>query len=239
MPTFTCAQCSRPVHATPEGRLPPWCPHCGAAVKTNPAPDAPRPTAAPAAPLGRVGIVPMVDAAPTEAFFHVCVPAYSENDHRLYRIYVTRQDLLFFAIGVGPVSMGEVLPRTRSSMVGPRVGLAGAIAELADARQRHLAQRIAELDASNESMLRASAEARDRGFVIGPDDVDWMTVSGASFWYGWICSVQHEAVWKFKHRSEGRWKLALPALRDARRAVECSRRLFGDRVEVNLSWGRG
>jgi hypothetical protein len=183
-------------------------------------------------------MVPVVDAAPTESFFHACVPSYSENDHSLYRIYVTDRDLLFFKIGVGPVSMGEVLPRTRPNRIGPNVGLAGAVAELADAHQRHMAERIAELDAANEAMLRAFAEERDRGFVIGPDDVASMSLSGPSLWYRWLCSVEHQAVWKFKHRTEGRWKLALPALRDARRAAEHLPRIFGERVQVSLAWGR-
>jgi hypothetical protein len=64
-----------------------------------------------------------------------------------------------------------------------------------------------------------------------------MTLAGPSLWNSWVCSVQHEAMLKFKHRSQGSLAFALPSLRDARRAAEHLPRLFGDRVEVSLSWG--
>jgi hypothetical protein len=187
-------------------------------------------------PLGRIGMMPTVDAAPTESFFHACIPAFSECNHRLYRVYITASDLLVFALGVGPVSMGEVLPRTRS-VLPPRPGLANAIAKMREATQLRLADRIRELDSADETALRQSAEAGDRGFVVAPEDVSWMTLGAPSFWYRWICSVQHEAVLKFAHRTQGRWTLALPSFRDARRALEWLPRLFPDRVQVNLRWG--
>ena len=49
--------------------------------------------------------------------------------------------------------------------------------------------------------------------------------------------VVHEAMLKFKHRSQGSLAFALPSLRDARRAAEWLPRLFGDKVQVSLSWG--
>jgi hypothetical protein len=187
-------------------------------------------------PLGRAGFVPMVDAAPTESFFHACIPGFSENSHRLYRIYVTAEDLLVFAIGVGPVSMGEVLPRTRPQNL-PRYGLVGAMAAMQEAKDLHLAKRISELDAADEATLREYAVSGDNAFALTPDDLKWMTLGGPSLWYRWFCGVQHEAVWKFAHRIQGRWTLALPSLRDARRACEYLPRLFQDFVHVSLRWG--
>jgi hypothetical protein len=230
-----CSSCAKQILASPEGGLPPWCPHCGANIKADSNASS-WPVATASAPLGRTGMMPTLDAAPTESFFHACVPAFFENDHRLYRIYVTATDLLFFSIGVGPVSMGELLPRTRSVM-SPRPGLAGAVAMLQETQQLHLAKRMQELDSANEATLRQFAVSGDRAFVVAPDDLKWMTLSGPSLWNRWVCNVEHEAVWKFAHRTQGKWSLVLPALRDARRAAEWLPRLFKDRVQVSLSWG--
>ena len=247
-----CSSCSKPILASAEGRMPPWCPHCGATIKSQPEtasdratsdrpvadrPDAERPATASPGPLGRAGFVPTVDAAPTESFFHACIPGHSENDHKLYRVYITPGDLLVFAIGVGQVSMGEVLPRTRSLMTPLQTGMVGAIARREESHELQLAERIRELDAADEATLRQFAVSGDRAFVVAPADVKWMTLDGPSIWNRWVCSVQHEAMWKFAHRTQGRWSLALPSYRDARRASEWLPRIFGDAVKVSLSWG--
>jgi hypothetical protein len=194
------------------------------------------PPAAASTPLGAAGLLSTVDAAPTESFFHACVPAFSDKNHRLYRIYVTTGDLLVFAIGIGAVSMGAVLPRTRS-LLQPQPGLVHAIAAMHEAAQLQLARRIAELDVADEATLRGLAASGDDAFRVEREDVKWMTLGGPSLWYRWICSVQHEAVWKFAHRTLGRHVFALPSLRDARRAAEWLPRLFGERVQVTLRWG--
>src|SRR5438445_10463180 len=226
-----CPSCSKQVLASAEGRIPPWCPHCGASLKAESA-SASAPPAAALAPLGRAGFVPTVDAAPTESFFHACIPGHSENDHKLYRVYITPGDLLVFAIGVGQVSMGEVLPRTRSLMTPLQTGMVGAIARREESHELQLAERIRELDAADEAILRQFAVSGDRAFVVAPAEVTWMTLDGPSIWNRWVCSVQHEAMWKFAHRTQGRWSLALPSYRDARRASEWLPRIFGDAVKV-------
>jgi len=236
MPNATsCSGCSKKVLASPDGRMPPWCPHCGASLKAHSVPESLPPAAAPT-PMGAAGFVPTVDAAPTESFFHVCIPGNSENHHRLYRIYITSSDLLVFAIGVGAVSMGEVLARTRPVQM-PQGGMAGAWAAVQQSEDLKLADRIAELDAADETTLRQIAESGDRAFQVTPQDLKWMILDGPSLWYRWFNSIQHEAVWKFAHRTQGRWDFALPSLRDARRAAEWLPRLFHDLVKVKLSWG--
>src|SRR5207245_7583644 len=95
---MTCGSCSKQVLASPDGRLPPWCPHCGTSLKVSEGARPTPPVAAAPIPLGRAGFMPTVDAAPTESFFHACVPAISENHHRLYRVYFNSTDLLVFAI---------------------------------------------------------------------------------------------------------------------------------------------
>jgi hypothetical protein len=198
-----------------------------------------KPTPAVAAaptPLGRAGYLPTVDTAPTESFFHACVPGISENHHRLYRIYITSADLLVFAIGRGAVSMGEVMARTRRERL-PQVGIAGAIAAREEAKELELAKRVAELDAADEATLREYAASGDAAFQVTPQDVKWMSLDSPSLWYRWFNSVEHQAVWKFALRSQGRWDFALPSMRDARRAAEWLPQIFPDQVKVNLSWG--
>ena len=106
-----------------------------------------------------------------------------------------------------------------------------------EAKELDLAKRVAELDAADENGLRQYAASGDAAFQVTPQDLKWMTLDGPSVWYRWFNSVEHEAVWKFALRSQGRWDFALPSLRDARRAAEWLPRLFHDLVKVNLSWG--
>jgi hypothetical protein len=237
-----------------DGRTPPWCPHCGVDIKRDAlvAPAAavvaaapvPKPVAAitlPEAPTprGAAGLLETVEQAPTESFFHACDPALSDKCHRIFRFYITPSDLLVFALGMGAVSEGQVLPRTKSILPPTMGGMAGAMARMEESKDLQLAKRIEELDAANEKALRDMAESGDRGYVVGPDDVKWMTLAGPSLWNSWVCSVQHEAMLKFKHRKQGSLAFALPSLRDARRAAEHLPRLFGERVQVSLSWGSG
>jgi hypothetical protein len=198
-------------------------------------PESP-PAAVTPTPLGQAGYLPTVDAAPTESFFHACIPGVSENRHRLYRVYITAADLLVFTIGRGAVSMGEVLARTRRERL-PQGGMAGAIAMREETEDLDLAKRIAELDAADENRLREYAVSGDAAFQVTPQDLKWMTLDGPSLWYRWFNSVEHQAVWKFGHRSQGRQEFALPSLRDARRAAEWLPRVFGDQVKVSLNWG--
>src|SRR5438132_6892896 len=190
---MTCGSCSKQVLASPDGRLPPWCPHCGTSLKVSEDARPTPPVAAAPIPLGRAGFMPTVDAAPTESFFHACVPGISENHHRLYRVYITETDLLVFAIGSGAVSMGEVLARTRPERL-PRGGITGAMAAMSEAKELNLAKRVAELDAADENTLRQHAQSGDAAFQVTPPDVKWMTLDGPSLWYRWFNSVEHQAV---------------------------------------------
>lgn len=64
-----------------------------------------------------------------------------------------------------------------------------------------------------------------------------MTLAGPSFRTRFVSSVQPEAVWKFALHSQGKWSLALPSVRDARRAAEWLPRSFGELVQLKSSWG--
>lgn len=227
-----CPGCSKPVLASRNGELPPWCPLCGVSLKAAPAEQlAVAPT-----PMGPAGLLTSVDAAPTESFFHACIPAFWESDHHLYRIYVHEGELWVFTLGVGQVSLGEIMPRTRSMVMGYG-GMGAAIMRMQEAQRIHLAERIEALDTADPATLRQFAASGDRAFIVAPDDVEWMTLKGSSLWTRLVHNVEHEAVWKFARRGRGQWSFALPGIRDARRAAEWLPRVFGNSVKVALNWG--
>jgi hypothetical protein len=186
---LACPSCSKSLLAA-DGRTPPWCPHCGADIKRDAPPAsaaapaaavaaaaAPKPVAAitlpeTPTPRGAAGLLETVEQAPTESFFHGCEPAaLSDKCHRIFRFYITESDQLVFALGVGAVSEGHVLPRTKSILPPTMGGIAGAMARMEESKDLQLAKRIEELDAADENALRQMAESGDRGYVVGPDDV--------------------------------------------------------------------
>src|SRR5947209_3376455 len=87
---ISCPGCSRIISGT-DGRLPPWCPNCGADLKGK---VDQRPTP------GTTSVPPQFtsktfgsEIAPAGAsrfpYFHGSDPSFSSEDHRLYRLYIT------------------------------------------------------------------------------------------------------------------------------------------------------
>jgi hypothetical protein len=236
---FICPSCSKNLPPTTDGRPPPWCTYCGVDMKTDaaraalPLPSRPFPSPT---PFGPAGLIETGDAAPNQTYFHACVPAFSEKNHRLFRIYTMPSDLLVFALGGWVGSDEQTAPRTPSTQPSP-AGIPGATATLHESKPSHLTERIAELDAADAMTLRQIAESGDRAFVVGRDDVKTMTLAGPSFWWRWICKVGHEGLLKFDHRKQGQVTYALLRPRDARRAFDHLPRIFGERLQISLSWG--
>jgi hypothetical protein len=249
-----CPSCSQRIEIA-DGRLPPWCRYCGASTQpTAPAPinaEVPlRPAASPeSAPQKHAASAAAATPATGEhAYFHACIPKYATDQHQMFRVYVTPTDLLVFSLGVGPANISELFARSHSMSatgLGKRWGAmaieavtglplttgADTSAKLAKLRQGHLRERVDELDGTDEAMLRANAEAGYRAFVVGPDDCEWMTLGGPSLWYRCLC-LRHEAVWTFRHRTQGRWKLVLPGVSDASRAAKWLPPLFPSTLRV-------
>ncbi len=227
-----------------EGRMPPWCRHCGADLKSSP--KNPTPAAAAEAPLrepvplGANGNLPPNGKDQGLAYIHACVPELLGNNS-LYRVYFTKTDLLVFRIGSGSVSAGQVLPQTRARINPVGFGLlpmiANGVAKKREAEQLRLAERAKELDGADEPTLRDYAYTGDAAFILGPGDVTWLRIDPPSGYIRYLFGVDHEGVLKFAHRAAGKMKLALPSWKDARRAIEELPKLFGNLVQVNLSWG--
>src|SRR5437016_2029931 len=131
--TVTCSGCSNLIASDETGRLPPWCPRCGASFKKSPealrsaAPNAAGPANTPAGAAQEE----LVEAVPHETlpYFHACVPTLSSGDHELFRVYLAESDLLVLRLGVGDVNLGNFQPRTKPRHTGG--GLPGGMAYLA------------------------------------------------------------------------------------------------------------
>ena len=243
--TVSCRSCSRIVSADDGGRLPPWCPKCGADLKPEAEPRARAGFLSPGADEGAAG---MMSPQPAEnnafdhqgqvrLFFHACDPSILGSKHTLYRIYITSRDLLFFQIGSGSICDGEVLPSTKRNKNLMGAGLGAAAAQMADIRQLELARRISELDAADESALRDQATSGDAAFCADAADLESICIAPPSLWIHLLCRIDHQALLKFAHRRQGKMRLVLPSWRDVRRSAEGLPKIFGDLVQINLPWG--
>jgi hypothetical protein len=239
-----CPSCSRIIAADADGRLPPWCRHCGAEFKkapatarAAPAPPASSEAAVPAAVVGEVAAT-----APGRTvlnFFHACEPAFATGAHRHCRIYVTGADLLVFEVGRGDIDGSEEgLRRRRMPVIGigAMAAVAVAVAMMREAEQDRLAARIQELDDADERTLRRYAELDKRAFIAGPDDVAWARIDPRSLWIHYFCGIGHQGVLKLAHRTRGRHTFVLPAVTDVRRAAEALMGIFGESLRINIPW---
>jgi hypothetical protein len=230
--------------ADSEGRVPPWCRHCGADLKTSPKEPAPAATAQ--APLQQPKLPsaagPPAPNGQTKAppYIHACIPGML-GKNMLYRIYFTSSDLLVFRIGSGTISAGQVLPSTKARVRPIGLGLlpmiAHSVAKRNEAEDMRLADRAKELEAADEPTLRDCVHTGDAAFALGPGDITWLRIDPPSGYIRVFCGVDHEGILKFEHRTAGKMKLALPSWKDAKKAIEELPKLFGDLVQVNLSWG--
>jgi hypothetical protein len=232
----SCPKCSRFVSAE-SGRLPPWCPGCGSILKPAPAPPAPPPLPDASSIVPLAAPVTLTRVAPREAptYFHGFVPSSIGSEHMLYRLYPTSTDLLVFAIGIGTVNYGQVVPRAARQPVGPG-GVAMAFEVMRETSQRKLLARIPELDAACEETLRSLAVWGKDEFVASLEDLRGARLDPPSFWNRMLGGSQHVGVLTFRHRKQGKVVLALPAFGDARKAAEGLIQLQGDGASINLEW---
>jgi hypothetical protein len=168
--------------------------------------------------------------------FHACDLRLLSSQHALYRIYVTASDLLVFRLGVGAISDGEIVPRTRPD-AGGAAGLMAAVAARRTSQQIELARRVAELDVSDEATLRHFIYEGNGCFTVTPEDLRQVRIDPPSGWLRFLSGVPYEGTLRITHRQAAGMALALPSVRDARRAVEELTRLLGASLQVHLTWG--
>jgi hypothetical protein len=239
-----CPKCPQRITPAVDGRLPPWCPRCGVNLRQDPVTPPPPTTAISAEPLEPTPLLPPganVPGSPRVPFFQAFAPAMGQDSHELYRIYFTSTDLLIFQCGIGTVSMGQIMPRTKSRITYAAWGvipmIMKAIARAQEGKHLRYADRMQDLDMADEDTLRDYASMRDGSFIADADDVKWLRIDPPSGWYRFWHRAEHEGVLRFAHRTMGKMALALPTTRDVRLAREELPKLFGDAVQINLHWG--
>jgi hypothetical protein len=260
--TIFCPSCSQIIHTDAEGRMPPWCRHCGSDLKGGPKNSSPAPSAeapasdspAPSANGGQMSnpsprpdgleIRPTALAVNGQSqgltYIHACVPGFLGRN-TLYRIYCTKTDLLVFRIGSGTMNAGQVLHQSplRVMPVGAEFQALTAPSRnrKREMDQLRLTERLSELDAADEPTLRDYAFAGAGAFIAGLEDVSWLRIDPPSGYIRFFCRLEHDAVLKFEHRTVGKMTLALPSWKNARQAIAELPKLFGETVQINLTWG--
>src|SRR5947209_1021236 len=167
MATLFCASCSNAISSDDRGRFPPWCSRCGADFKpesgrvptfaaAQPAAGqqqapVPIPTPATAAPAGLAGL-----PKSSVPYFNAMVPSvWSSEDRHIFRVYVTKTDLLFLKV------TADTDGREKAAAVGSIFGgilgamVVNAVAGAPSAGPLHDRERL--LDVADETTLRTLA----------------------------------------------------------------------------------
>jgi hypothetical protein len=237
--TPNCPQCSNPIPVNGDPR--PWCPRCGADLKSRRSPDRPAP-AGPADGRGESTDAhsrPVLSPTPDGAlpFFSACKLTLLSKHRQNFRLYITGTDLLVLKLDPPPFRERRVMAQV---IGGATSGAASRLLQgviLGDQRPGEPRDREQMLGVADEVALRQYAEAWKGSFAADPQDVSCLRIGPASWWRRFMSGIEHEGILTLQHRRKGKVTLGLPSLTDVRRAVEELPRLFGEVVEINLPWG--
>ena len=227
-----CPSCRRKVSSDSQGRLPPWCKHCGADLKaeertsTSNTPDAAEQPDGLEAPVS-VREVP---------FINCCIPSTSSVDNTLYRLYVTDEDVIVIKVGQWIVEEGEFQPERKLSYMMPASHGARAVAIMLENQRKRFAENLELLSDADEASLRRYASEWKGCFTMRPEQLSWLRIEPPSRWKRFLCSMKHEAMLKFAHVEQGKFALAILSVKDVRRAVEMLPQLFPGSMEISLPW---
>jgi len=238
--TPSCPQCSNPIPVNSDPR--PWCPRCGADLKSRRSPDQAAPTdsgdaggeSTDADSRSVLSSTPADGALP---FFSACKFTLLSKDRANFRLYITGTDLLVLKLDPPPFRERRVMAQV---IGGATSGAASRLLQgviLGDQRQAEPRDREGMLGVADEVTLRQYAEAWKGSFAADPGDVSHLRIGPASWWRRFLSGIEHEGILTLQHRWKGKVTLGLPSLTDVRRAVGELPRLFGEVVEINLPWG--
>jgi hypothetical protein len=234
-----CTNCSWVFSPTP-GTPPPWCPHCGADLKAEPADRPPQSAAQASAPPEppRVPEIPppAAEVNPEPAPFRPPVPFFQArrapswaDQGCLYRVYVTGTDLLFIALGAGFVHGAQF-----AAVGGAIGGLVGAA--VAWQKHKQMEQRLQVLNGADEAALRQLTDERTDSFRVAAADVHDIRIDPPSGWSRFLRQSQCAGLLKLTHAETGEITLELPTVEDVSAALAELPRLFGTALQVNVSW---
>jgi hypothetical protein len=166
--------------------------------------------------------------------FHVRVTTFWNWSPTIHRVYVSGRDFLFVHLGVNTLDPDEMARRAAWSMGG---GLLPAlIGYFAAQRARAKLDRIRRsLEHADEDVLREFAAEDPGSCILSVDDLDAVSLEGASFWRK-LFSAGCSSLLTWTHPKRGKMTMELLSVQDSTVAVGEVKRLFGERARVNVSW---
>jgi hypothetical protein len=230
-----CPHCQQPIPV--DGfRLRSWCPNCGRELSTSPRNDPAAEPATTEAPRLRPaeGLPRLAGAAGGKLpYFHVRIA--SSGPRTAYRIYIAGTDLLFIHLGVQSLDPGHHARQGAAITGGGLIGgLIGSVA--AEEARARIARLTRSLDAADERILRRFAAEDEDSFTLATGDLRDLRIEPRSVWQALKRGPGCAALLRFTHPERGDMTLELLAIDDVTAAVRELRRLYGDAVQVKVSW---
>ena len=166
--TIPCPQCGKPIQARSDGRLPPWCASCGADIKPG-TPSGVDTSASHSTSTDQ-------SASHSAANQNGAIPYFrgrriSSFGIDLYRVYVTDKDLLFLYAG----NEGEK-PQPCAPPMNALAGLAVGWRKWQESKDAQIAQRVQELNETDEATLRDYAKDTKDCFSAAKEDMKWLVI---------------------------------------------------------------
>ncbi len=234
MSTLQCPSCSRSFSPTIDGRLPPWCPRCGADLKARPQPSSPPEAAAasPGVPTATPAVAPTVPVpslpGPQLGYIQVRAAKSLDVSQAFYRLYVLEENLYFLRLGC-PL---EKKAPPSAVAAGALFGLVGALVVSAmttdNVPRDEMAERARLLDLADEEALRMYIKEGDGSFVLAVKDVEQVRLGPVSFWRG-LGKSAPQGLLQFTHAEAGELECELLSFLEVRKTRERLRPRFGDR----------
>jgi hypothetical protein len=246
---LNCSSCTRSIPIDLDGRLPPWCRHCGATLSRNAVPQIVEPASTPLPPVEQPkpsepraqAIVQSTPIKPRDVpFFQAVVPQVLSHERlRGMRFYVVNGELLVFPSGLGSIRDGQYVPQTHISRVPGGIGH-GAHQISYGMRQNDMNSirengDLSTLAGASEAAISEAARTIFGAAAIEAEDIGPSRIESTGTWFALTRGFSCAAVLKLGY--PGFKTLALPSISDARRAVGGLRSLIGDQLVVDLPWG--
>jgi hypothetical protein len=157
-------------------------------------------------------------------FFRAVIP-FTFRPDRLYRVYVTPEELLF-------VRAGSAAGFRRS--LAMHFGVLGLLIAAAFDPSKKNKSRQEEMDSKPVEELIGDHK---HNFRVSTDGIEEIRLDPPSFWYAAIhSSSHHSGIFRLTHREHGRMRLVVIEVKDMKVAVAELSRLFGNRLDLRVYW---
>jgi hypothetical protein len=181
---------------------------------------------------------PSVTLVPPPSFFLACAPRWLQSDMlQTYRLYVVGQELLAFPAGLGSIVNGQFVQMT-SPRIDSAMGNFGRMFKALSMESQHRGireyERACELEHLDDVLLRREATRRRDTIILARDDLRQVRIKSLPGWYPWLRGFTCPALLVIQ--VEKSRTLALPSLKDARKAAADLHKLLGETLIIDLPW---